>query len=608
MAVTIQIGSDKTTNITGYSVTEDATPIDASDSSGGVGQINISLSEGDDVTTQLYLNDLLDLEDGSNGTTQGVVNSVQIANGLASIAGDSRIGALLADRTAAPFNGVLSDAFAYYLGLAGITTNYATETSIASTAVVFPGFTGNLWDYMKKMCVAMGAEISLVSDNIILRAIRGRTAENKRDTDISWAVSNAQLAQNVEIYYYNNEYKTDTMVYPKGGWTSDIQVYQVAGGETTEFDIPLDVSLVSIQQPSVIDALTDRFYTGPSSVYCIAGNDGAPIPAAQWTAGGGSLRVTINDDKRSLHVVLVGMNDFTGIGPFRVAYSSGEETYSSLRIMGTGVFFDKKKLTLPTGVPESKSAQLVGATVDNPFISTLDDAYKFGSVAAGKWGSAGQTISVNTVGINTLGVSGALTYPTFADFNAAQGSNTFSQFNATQVYTITNVVGDGNFVTFTANNILQAGTVSILMNSQSDVIIAGVNPANYNTGDFGAAVYSATPTQFVIRSGDTATYVSGGTASSTFRQFNRQQFALVQSSFENQAFGNVAGARVKYRDSWYRIRSANITESSVSYSAERDTLVEEFDAVWSGQTFDDFDTQFTGKLFEDFGIIPLWQT
>jgi hypothetical protein len=276
--------------------------------------------------------------------------------------------------------------------------------------------------------------------------------------------------------------------------------------------------------------------------------------------------------------------------------------------MGTGVFFDKKKLTLPTGVPESKSAQVVGTTIDNPFISTLEDAYDFGCIAAGKWGSAAQTINVNTVGINTLGVSGALTYPTFVDFNSTQGTNTFANFNATQVYTITNVVGDGSYVTFTANNILQAGGTSILMNYQSDVIIDGVNPTDYNTGDVGAAVYSATATQFVIQSGDTATYVSGGTASSTFRQFNRQQFALVQSSFDNQAFGNVAGARVKHRDSWYRIRSANITESSVSYSAERDTLMEEFDSAWTGQTFNDFDTQFTGKLFEDFGIIPLWQT
>jgi hypothetical protein len=537
MAVTIQVGSNKTTNITGYSVSEDATPIDASDSSGGVGQLNISLDEGVQVYSQLYLNDFLDLEDGANGTTQGVVNSVQITNGVASLAGDSRIGAFLADRTAAPFTGRLDNAFAYYLGLVGITTGYTTDASIAATSVVFPGFTGNMWDYMKKMCVAMSAEISLVSDNIVLRPIRGRTAETARNTDISWSVSNNQLAQNVEVYYYNNEYKTDTMVYPKGGWTSDVQVYQVAGGETVEFDIPVDVSLVSIQQPTAIDALTNRFYTGPNSIYCIAGNDGAPIPAAQWAAGGGSLTVTINDDKKSLHVVLVGMNDFTGVGPFRVAYSSGQDTYSSLRIMGTGVFFDKKKITLPTGVPEPKSAQLVGVTIDNPFISTLDDAYKFGSIAAGKWASAAQTINVNTVGINRVGVSGAITYPMFSDFDTAQGVNTFDDFDTEQ----------------------------------------GAN---------------------------------------TFDLFNAEQFALVASDFDNQAFGNVAGARLRYSYSWYRIRSANITESSVSYSAERDTLFEEFDTLWtdpSGENPDTFAT-FTGNLsvgpiatFQDFAIAPLWR-
>lgn len=608
MAVTVQIGSDKTTNITGYSVTEDATPIDPSDSSGGVGQVNISLDEGSGVATQLYLNDFIDLEDESNGTTQGKVNSVQIVNGVASLTGDSRIGAFLADRTADPYTGTLGGAFDYYFSLVGITQNYAIAPTIASDSVTFPGFTGNMWDYMKKICSSRGIEMSLVSDNIIVRSIRGRTAENKRDTDISWAVSNNQLAQNVEIYYYNNEYKTDTMVYPKGGWTSDVQVYQVAANETTEFDIPVDVSLVSIQQPTVIDSLTDRFYSGPNSIYCIAGNDGAPIPAAQWTAGGGSLTVSINPDKKSLHVVLIGMNDVTGIGPFRVAYSSGDATYSSLRIMGTGVFFDKQKVTLPTGVPESKSAQVVGVTIDNPFISTLDQAYSLGSIAAGKWASASQTINVNTVGINRQGVSGAVVYPTFADFNSTQGTNTFAQFNATQVATITDAVGDGTTVTYTAaNTFVAGGTGNVdIFNSDADLVIAGITPSAYNIPL--ARIESVTSTQFTVLNGATGSYVSGGTASTTFLQFNKQQFALVASEFQNQAFGNVAGARVKYRDSWYRIRSANITESSVSYSAERDTIVDEFNSVWSGSTFADFDTQFTDKLFEDFGVIPLWQT
>jgi hypothetical protein len=70
----------------------------------------------------------------------------------------------------------------------------------------------------------------------------------------------------------------------------------------------------------------------------------------------------------------------------------------------------------------------------------------------------------------------------------------------------------------------------------------------------------------------------------------------------------VAGARVKFRDAWYRIRSSNISESGVSYSAERDTLITEFNDRWTGKTFAQFDTQFTGKLFEDFAVIPLWQT
>jgi hypothetical protein len=51
-----------------------------------------------------------------------------------------------------------------------------------------------------------------------------------------------------------------------------------------------------------------------------------------------------------------------------------------------------------------------------------------------------------------------------------------------------------------------------------------------------------------------------------------------------------------------------MSESQVSYSAERDTIISEFNYSWAGKTFAQFNTQFTGKLFEDFAVIPLWQT
>ena len=534
MGVTVSINGGPTSNISGYSVTEDSTPLYPSDSSGGTGQINFSVAEDDSAEGSiLFLNDPIVLTDGSNGYTSGRINSVQMGDGVAAVSAESRTAYLMADRLAAPFTGTLQDAFDYYLSLVDITTNVYVDPIIASTPVVFPGFNGNMWEYMKKMCAAYGVEVSLVSNNIVLRPVRKALAEGKRNISESLTVSNAELAQSVEVYYYNNaDYTTtNTMVYPKGGWTSDVQIYQVDANQTLEIDIPVDVYLTSLIQPTPVNSpIVGKDYVGPDSVYTIAGKDGAPIPASAWTANGGSITASIGADGKTIHLVIVGASDYANVAPYRIGECSDtSDAYSSLRIMGQGVLFDKQKVTIPTGVPATKSSVLVGTTVDNPFISTISQAWDAGSIAAGRYASASEKLNVTTVGINRINESGAVNYPTFNSFNNSQGSNTFATFDTAQ----------------------------------------GTN---------------------------------------TFADFTAQQYALVEDSFDNQAFGNVAGARVKYREAMYRIRNATITESEVSYSAERDTIFSDMNTLWAGETFADFNTQFGNKLFQDYAVIPLWQT
>jgi hypothetical protein len=76
--------------------------------------------------------------------------------------------------------------------------------------------------------------------------------------------------------------------------------------------------------------------------------------------------------------------------------------------------------------------------------------------------------------------------------------------NAAQDSTITNAVGDGTYVTYTAENKYTVGM---------DIRVTGMNPSGYNisSGD-GLTVYSATSTQFVVAKTTTGTFVSGGTA------------------------------------------------------------------------------------------------
>ena len=76
--------------------------------------------------------------------------------------------------------------------------------------------------------------------------------------------------------------------------------------------------------------------------------------------------------------------------------------------------------------------------------------------------------------------------------------------NAALDSTITNAVGDGTYVTYTAENNYTPGM---------DIRVTGMNPSGYNISSAdGLTVYSATSTQFVVAKTTTGTFVSGGTA------------------------------------------------------------------------------------------------
>lgn len=76
--------------------------------------------------------------------------------------------------------------------------------------------------------------------------------------------------------------------------------------------------------------------------------------------------------------------------------------------------------------------------------------------------------------------------------------------NAALDSTITNAVGDGTYVTYTAENSYTPGM---------DIRITGMNPAGYDISSADLlTVYSATSTQFVVAKTTTGTFVSGGIA------------------------------------------------------------------------------------------------
>lgn len=153
------------------------------------------------------------------------------------------------------------------------------------------------------------------------------------------------------------------------------------------------------------------------------------------------------------------------------------------------------------------------------------------------------------------------------------------------------------------------GAITAASYSGINYTISGTS-YDINRYDASRDLIQATVSDFDAETG-AGTLVSGFDTtwqSQTVAEFDAYWQAKVDNLWENQLFGNAAGARVLTPDANFRIDSATTTESSVQFTASLDTLVSDFDPIWPGATVADFDAQFAGKLVKDFAIIPLRRT
>lgn len=411
-----------TSNIRSFSVQEDATPIEPSSSFGGVGQITVGL---DDYANAPRLIGEVVLTDGSRGKTSGTIRSVSGNDGLLSLTADSALGSFNTDRVVPPFNGTLQNAIQFYCDMVGIQNDVLVDPTVASRAVVYPGWSGNMWVRIKQLLAREQVEMALVFDRVYVRPLRQLIANQNKLVSSGWNVDNSNAAKKVEIYYYNNTYGTQREVYPVPG--EEPSLYSVNAGETITFTQKVNASLTHVNQPTPVNFVSNTTYGGTGGVYAVTGSDNLPVTASQWTAQGGRIEVTISEDDSSvLEIKVTGAADPGGnLSPYRIAMSSGgSNDYNSLHITGTGVVWDKKMVTLTTGVTNETSSTEVGVTVDNPFISTREEAFSLGVKTAQAYAGVKYTVTGSAYDLNRNGEGNALIQATIGDFNEAVPAGT----------------------------------------------------------------------------------------------------------------------------------------------------------------------------------------
>lgn len=442
-------------NAIDYTVNESVNSLAGGDSTGGTGSIDFTIQRPDPdllashplvlVGANYLIDKEVSLTDTDQGETMGRVVAVDDSSGATiSVSCDSRLNLLnVYNIQSQPFVGTLQNAFTYYLSLAGVTTSLFVDESIRNRSVVFPGFEGELWFNLKQMAQAQFLDLALVSNIILLRPARQRTAIGGYDISRNHDTSAQSTAQAVEVYRYDNTAVTNAPVYPPGGWNPDVEIITVGAGESIEQELELSASLTSIVQPTMQTFVAQGYDSG--SVYTIVADDGLPVDPSLWSSRGGSLRVAINPDTTSLTVYVTGARNIPVVTggedgyskTFSVALASDASgnRYSTLRILGTGVAYSKEKVTFPTGLTPQQTATEIGLTIDNPFVTSLNQMYELGIRAAEQFAGQVPTVSGSVTKVNQLGESGSARYPTYAAVQsslAAQGATTYAQVQTLQ--------------------------------------------------------------------------------------------------------------------------------------------------------------------------------
>ena len=377
MALALYVNGSEKPNVSSCSYAAEINSRDPGDFSGATQQVTFSAP----LTPETYMDTW-----GSGALAHDGVALVE--NGQVTSIGDSggqsanyTVAGLMSrlNRTGkvAPYNNAaITTVVLAYFSAAGV----SVPTPVIPTTfnVTVPAWEGDLYDGLKQLLSAYGCYIYMDGSQPQIRQFGATDSLTELPPNLVSKGRSVQAQDTVEwvkIAYYNNQYVTNRQVYPY--LMEDPTTYSVGAEETLIYEVQLNASLASVDQPTAVDAI-NLSTIDTVGQYAIVDNAGAPIPAAEWIGQGGAVQVRLKDHQ-TLEVTIRGMKTARGNAPFRLA-EYDRDAYPALYVTGTGVRTNRQEVRLHTG--SSRAVPGSETTVENPFVSTLEQAYTTGQWAA----------------------------------------------------------------------------------------------------------------------------------------------------------------------------------------------------------------------------------
>lgn len=420
-------------NVENYSVNEYGSPLSMTNLQAGVGEITFRVIEDPGFDGSVLLSGQpFELRVPYAGRQRGLIDDSTISDDyIMDVTASGALLPLVSERTAEPFSGTLGAALTYYFGICGITTGFQFDPDLALKPVNLPRWTGDVWNQIKKLQAIYQFEVADVAGTIVVRKLRLRNVEVRKAFSSRLSYSRDEASQIVEVNYYNNQQKTNVQIYPDPlSSIVDRPIISVDAGETSVTNYSVNMWIQSIGAITQVSSLPwDN--TSTTSVYSVVDKDGELVTVSDWQNGGGLITLEIGEDGKSVDVTVRGMINQER-APYRIAASSSdrEYQYAALYIAASGITFEPDKMLWShTGADIVDAPSDAITRIDDPMVSTIDDAATVLSNAVRDNGGFSQTLEVTSSAVNRRGETGQVVGMTFAEWDAANPGLTFSQFD-----------------------------------------------------------------------------------------------------------------------------------------------------------------------------------
>ena len=309
----------------------------------------------------------------------------------------------------------------------------------------------NMWEYLQNACSAYGYELSVVDDHIIVRDIGSYAIDITNATVPTISPNMTLTGRNVEVGFTNASNIVDQEIY--NAYDDNNRVLSVKADETitTTLEISGTPAIVNLPTPSAVPR-------AGVNEYAISESDGGQIPQKLWADAGGRVDVMINPtNPNAIDIVLTGPSSswvdpsaggtpFGGTtplyaGPYKIAYTAAGTDYAALSITATGVKTKPQVLKIRTAADDTKVAQDIAKTINNPFIVTKQSAYDRGEWAVVEASGPRVTMSASipVTSVQSFGlVAGSLIHYRDSIYRVTDATigNLVVSFNATRHVTV----------------------------------------------------------------------------------------------------------------------------------------------------------------------------